>query len=113
MTHNTFMVIIETQIFTKQLLAHLSDDEYRLLQVALLQRPDAGNVIPGGGGLRKLRWTLEGRGKSGGVRLIYYWFTARGTILLLFMYPKNVQENLTKEQLKQLKKIIVEEYHER
>jgi len=83
------------------------------LQVALLQRPDAGNVIPGGGGLRKLRWALEGRGKSGGVRLIYYWFTARGTILLLFMYPKNVQENLTKEQLKQLKQIIVGEYHER
>jgi mRNA-degrading endonuclease RelE of RelBE toxin-antitoxin system len=113
MAHSTDMVIIETQIFTKQLQAHLSDDEYRLLQTALIQRPDAGNVIPGGGGLRKLRWAAEGRGKRGGVRLVYYWFTARGTILLLFMYPKNVQENLTQDQLKQLKRIIEEEYHER
>jgi mRNA-degrading endonuclease RelE of RelBE toxin-antitoxin system len=113
MAHNPTMVIIETPIFTKQLQAHLSDDEYRLLQAALLQRPDAGNVIPGGGGLRKLRWAIEGRGKRGGVRLIYYWFTARGTILLLFMYPKNVQENLTQDQLKQLKKVVEEEYHER
>jgi hypothetical protein len=55
---------------------------------------------------------LEGRGKSGGARVIYYWFTERGTILLLFMYPKNVQENLTQDQLKQLKKIVEEEYHE-
>ena len=113
MTHDIPMHIIETPIFTKQLLALLTDEEYRLLQLSLLQRPDAGNVIPGGGGLRKLRWSLEGRGKSGGVRLIYYWFTARGAILLLFMYPKNVQENLTKDQLKQLKKIVEEEYHER
>jgi hypothetical protein len=60
-----------------------------------------------------VRWALEGRGKSGGVRVIYYWFTARGTILLLFIYPKNVQDNLPQDQLKQLKKIIAEEYHER
>lgn len=107
------MVIIETPIFTKQLSFTLSDEEYRLFQATLLDRPGAGKVIPGGGGLRKIRWAAEGRGKSGGVRVIYYWFTARGTILLLFMYPKNVQDNLTQDQLKQLKKIIEEEYHER
>jgi hypothetical protein len=107
------MVIIETPIFTKQVLSTLSEEEYRLFQTTLLDRPDLGKVIPGGGGLRKVRWALEGRGKSGGVRVIYYWFTARGTILLLFMYPKNVQGNLTQDQLKQLKKIIAEEYHER
>ena len=107
------MVIIETPIFTKQLFSSLSDDEYRLFQAALLERPDAGKVIPGGGGLRKLRWRLKGRGKSGGARVIYYWFTARETILLLFMYPKNVQENLTQDQLKQLKRLIEKEYHER
>jgi hypothetical protein len=107
------MVIIETPIFTKQLLSTLSEEEYRLFQAALLERPDVGKVIPGGGGLRKVRWAQEGRGKSGGVRVIYYWFTARGTILLLFMYPKNVQDNLTQDQLKLLKKIIAEEYHER
>ncbi len=113
MAHSYLMVIIETPIFTKQLLTTLSDEEYRLFQATLLERPDAGKVIPGGGGLRKVRWGLEGRGKSGGARVIYYWFTAKGAILLLFMYPKNVQENLTQDQLKLLKKIIEEEYHER
>lgn len=107
------MVIIETPIFTKQLLATLSEEEYRLFQAALLDRPDSGKVIPGGGGLRKLRWGIEGRGKRGGVRVIYYLVTAKDTILLLFMYPKNVQDNLTQDQLRQLKKIVEEEYHER
>lgn len=107
------MVIIETPIFTKQVLAALSDDEYRHFQNMLLERPAAGKVIPGSGGLRKLRWAAEGRGKRGGIRVIYYWFTAQGTILLLFIYPKNVQANLTADQLKQLKKIVDEEYHER
>ena len=107
------VVIIETPIFTKQLLSTLSEEEYRLFQATLLDRPDLGQVIPGSAGLRKLRWAAEGRGKRGGVRVIYYWFTSRGTILLLFMYPKNVQDNLTQAQLKQLKKIIEEEYHER
>ncbi len=95
MTYSYFMVIIETPIFTKQLLSTLSDDEYRLFQANLLERPDAGKIIPGGGGLRKVRWALARRGKSGGVRVIYYWFTALETILLLFMYPKNVQDNPT------------------
>lgn len=107
------MVIVETPIFTKQLLSSLSDEEYRLFQNMLLERPDAGKVIPGSGGLRKLRWAAEGRGKRGGLRVIYYWFTARGTILLLFIYPKNVQDNLTPDQLKQLKKVVEEDYHER
>ena len=106
------MIIVETPIFTKQLFSALSDDEYRLLQSMLLERPDAGKIIPGSGGLRKLRWAAEGSGKRGGLRVIYYWFTARGTILLLFIYPKNVQGNLTPDQLKQLKKIVEEEYHE-
>jgi mRNA-degrading endonuclease RelE of RelBE toxin-antitoxin system len=113
MAYVLFMVIIETPIFTKQLLATLSDEEYRLFQATLLERPDAGKVIPGSGGLRKVRWGVEGRGKSGGVRVIYYWFTSQGTILLLFIYPKNVQDNLTQDQLKHLKKLIAEEYHER
>lgn len=110
------MVIIETPIFTKQLAATLPDDDYRQLQQTLVGQPDAGKVIPGSGGLRKLRklrWSAEGRGKRGGTRLIYYWFTAQGTILLLFIYPKNVQDDLTPDQLRQLKKIVEEEYHER
>lgn len=107
------MVIIETPIFSKQLPSSLSEEEYRLFQATLLDRPDAGKRLPGGGGLRKIRWAAAGRGKSGGVRVIYYWFTARETILLLFIYPKNVQSNLTQDQLKLLRKILEEEYHER
>ena len=84
------MVIVETPIFTKQVLDTLSSDEYRLFQRTLLEHPDAGRLISGSGGLRKVRWSAEGRGKRGGVRVIYYWFTARDTILLLFIYPKNV-----------------------
>ena len=107
------MVIIETPIFTRQILATLSGDDYRQLQQTLLEHPDAGKVIPGSGGLRKMRWSAEGRGKRGGVRVIYYWFTAQGSILLLFLYPKNEQYNLTSDQLMQLKKVVEEEYHER
>jgi mRNA-degrading endonuclease RelE of RelBE toxin-antitoxin system len=106
------VVIVETPIFTKQVLDTLSGDEYRLFQRTLLEHPDAGTLISGSGGLRKLRWSAEGRGKRGGVRVIYYWFTAQDTILLLFIYPKNVQDDLTPDQLRQLKKIVEEEYHE-
>ncbi len=74
------MIIVETPIFTKQVLDTLSGDDYRLFPRTLLEHPDAGTRIPGSGGLRKLRWSAEGRGKRGGVRVIYYWFTARDTI---------------------------------
>lgn len=65
MTYGLLMIIIETPIFTKQLLSNLSDEEYRLFQATLLQRPDAGKVIPGGGGLRKVRWAWKGAAKAG------------------------------------------------
>ncbi|MGQ0571471.1 MAG: hypothetical protein ACT4P5_18365 [Armatimonadota bacterium] len=67
------MVLVETTIFTRQLLGLLSDDEYRRLQVVLASRPSAGTLIKGSGGLRKMRWASGGRGKRGGVRVIYYW----------------------------------------
>jgi hypothetical protein len=66
------MVIIETSIFTRQVQVLLDDDDYRSLQMTLVLRPEAGGLIPGGGGLRKIRWGAKGRGKRGGVRLIYY-----------------------------------------
>ena len=67
------MVFIETRLFTKLLPSYLSDDDYRSLQSYLLQKPDAGDLIRGSGGVRKVRWAPAGKGKSGGVRAIYYW----------------------------------------
>ena len=100
------MVIIETPIFTRRIQDSLGDDEYRLLQAQLVQRPDAGKIIPGSGGLRKLRWSASGRGKRGGARVIYYWFVSDEIILMLFAFPKNEQADLTPDQLKQLKKMV-------
>jgi hypothetical protein len=104
------MVIIETSIFTRQIQALLVDADYRRLQTILVIRPDAGDLIPGGGGLRKIRWSAQGRGKRGGVRVIYYWAVRQDRILMLLIYAKNEQENLTAEQLKVLRRIIEEEY---
>jgi len=104
------MVIIETPIFTRRIQAILSDEEYRLLQIQLINKPDCGKVIRGSGGLRKLRWSGGGHGKRGGIRIIYYWFVAEETLLLLFAYSKREQDDLTPEQLKQLKKLVKGEY---
>ena len=104
------MIIVETQIFTKQVLLLLSDEEYRLLQSVLANRPDAGVVIPSSGGLRKMRWGMTGRGKRGGVRVIYYWAVKKERILMLLIYPKNVKDDMTQEQLKILRKIVKEEF---
>ena len=100
------MVIIETSIFTRIIKDLMSDDEYRGLQEALVQRPDSGAIISGSGGLRKIRWQLEGRGKSGGVRIIYYWVVDDEHIRMIYAYPKNKQENLTPAQLKVLKQLV-------
>jgi hypothetical protein len=76
------------------------------LQLHLINEPDAGKVIKGSGGLRKLRWSAKGHGKSGGVRIIYYRFAAQGTIMLLFVYAKNEWDDLTSEQLEQLRSVV-------
>lgn len=104
------MVIIETSIFTRQVQKLLSDEEYRHLQMELSNHPDMGAIIPGSGGLRKVRWGLQGRGKRGGVRVIYYWAVTHNRLLMLLIYPKNVQDNLSPDQLKVLKNIVEDEY---
>jgi len=100
------MVIIETAIFTRLIKELMTDDQYKDLQEALITRPDMGDLIRGSGGLRKVRWKLEGRGKSGGVRVIYYWVVADDQLRMLYVYPKGEQENLTPAQLAELKKIV-------
>jgi len=81
----------------------MDDAEYAEMQAFLSDNPDAGNVIRGTGGMRKLRWAGSGRGKRGGLRVIYYWWVAKDRISLLLAYPKNEQDDLTADQLKQLK----------
>ena len=88
------MIFIETSTFTKYIEHYLTDDEYLGLQTFLLQHPDTGKVIPGSGGVRKLRWSMAGKGKSGGIRVIYYWRKSRNEIWLLTVYSKSERENI-------------------
>lgn len=103
------MRFVETPLFTARLSAHLDDDSYRALQLALVLRPEQGSLIPGSGGLRKLRWGVEGRGKRGGLRLIYHWDAKREVAYMLFMYAKNEQGDLTPAQVKTLARLVREE----
>ena len=97
-------------MFTSALRRHLDDETYRALQLALILRPTQGAIIQGGAGLRKLRWAAPGRGKRGGVRLIYYWEPESQTFYLLNLYAKNEQGDLTAAQLKILAKLVREEF---
>jgi hypothetical protein len=100
------MVIVETQIFTRLITELLDDDEYKELQEALVNRPNLGDLIKGSGGLRKARWKRQATGKSGGIRVIYYWVVDDYHIRMLYVYPKGKQEDLTKQQISQLKAIV-------
>jgi mRNA-degrading endonuclease RelE of RelBE toxin-antitoxin system len=100
---------IETQVFTKQITSLLDEAEYRQLQVTLALKPRAGDIIRGSGGLRKIRWSVRGRGKSGGIRVIYY-LVADEEIYFLFAYAKNQQEDLDSGQLRILRNLVKEEF---
>ena len=110
MAYNINVIILETSVFTRQVQVLLTDDEYRQLQAALVQRPDMGAVIPGSGGLRKVRWSAPGKGKRGGTRIIYYWAVAQDRILMLLIFAKSDQDDLTPYQLRVLRKLVEEEY---
>jgi mRNA-degrading endonuclease RelE of RelBE toxin-antitoxin system len=97
---------IETRLFTRLVGESLTDDKYRELQAALIERPEAGPVIPGSGGVRKLRWRAPGRGKRGGYRVIYYAKTAQRVIWLLTMDPKNVVDTIPAHVLRQIRKEV-------
>ena len=101
------MIFIETSVFTREIKDLLPDEEYRMLQTALMFRPDAGDIIRGGGGLRKVRWNLPGMGKRGALRVIYYW-DPPDTIYMLLPYKKTDQDDLTLEQLKFLRVMVKE-----
>jgi mRNA-degrading endonuclease RelE of RelBE toxin-antitoxin system len=104
------MIFVETEIFTRRVLALLADDDYRALQVALLIRPEQGPVIVGSGGLRKVRWSRGHEGKRGGLRVIYYWDDRRHVIYMLFLSRKSRRDDLTRDQLRVLAAVVRREF---
>ncbi len=102
------MEFIETPTFTRLVTALLTDEEYRALQNVLAENPAQGDVISGGGGIRKLRHALPGRGKSGGVRAIYYWIRDDHQIYMLLIYPKSKKDNLTDRETTLLREFVKE-----
>ena len=100
------MEFIETPLFTRQILDLLPDEDYADLQEELAANPQKGDLIPGGGGIRKIRCKRPGTGKSGGIRVIYYWITVEHQILMLIAYPKAKQENLTPAQVEELRALV-------
>ncbi|WP_151703084.1 type II toxin-antitoxin system RelE/ParE family toxin [Nitrincola alkalilacustris] len=100
------ITFIELAGFSKRRKELLSDDNFRQMQEALIVNPEAGSRLEGTGGFRKLRWALPGKGKSSGVRVIYYNLTpSTGRLFLALIYQKNEQDNLTDSQKAQLKAI--------
>ena len=100
------MVFEELSTFTRNVTRLLDDENYAELQFALAANPALEKVIRGSGGLRKVRWALAGRGKSGGVRVIYYWWVAENLVTLADIYPKNEKEDLTPREIEALRKQI-------
>jgi mRNA-degrading endonuclease RelE of RelBE toxin-antitoxin system len=110
LAYNSLMRFIETGIFTERVTDLLDDEEYRALQLALIFRPEQGPIVRGSGGLRKIRWVSRGRGKRGGTRIIYYWDEEEETFYLLLVYSKTRQEDLTPQQVRELGRLVREEF---
>ena len=102
------MLFVETSDFTRHLRSHLDDDDYAALQAFLSAHPDAGDLIRGSGGIRKIRWGSRGRGKRGGIRIIYYWLVAEDRVYLLTLCGKGVKDDLTRAELAAWRKIVEE-----
>lgn len=96
------MIFIETPIFTSDVKAYLDDEAYRALQTHLADHPEAGPLVEGTGGLRKIRWAAQGKGKRGGVRAIYYHVVAAQQIRMILIYKKGIMDTLTDRQKTQL-----------
>ena len=107
LAYNIGMIFIETHVFTSRITQSVSDEDYHKLQVHLTSHPDAGKLIRGSGGIRKIRCATCGRGKRGGARTLYYW-DVPDRIYMIFCYLKNERENITPEQLKTLRKLVEE-----
>ena len=97
---------IESKLFSRLVGEYLTDEEYARLQIALIDAPESGALVPGSGGVRKLRWAQPGRGKRGGIRVIYYAKTREGVIWMLTIYAKNEEESIPAHVLRKIKEEI-------
>ena len=105
------MEFFEAPPFTRYVGSYLTDDQYREMQSRLASAPEAGDMIPGTGGFRKLRWTdpKRGKGRRGGLRVIYYYFPADQQVWLVTLYDKNEAADLTPKQKQALNSAIEDE----
>lgn len=95
-------------MFSRLLYQYMDDDEYRLFQQALSLRPEMGELIQGTHGLRKVRWRAKGKGKRGGVRIIYYFLSTKYRFYLLTIYAKGDVTDLTMAEKKILARLMLE-----
>jgi mRNA-degrading endonuclease RelE of RelBE toxin-antitoxin system len=100
---------IETRLFSRLVQEYLTDEAYARLQGELIQNPEAGAVIRGSGGVRKLRWRGAASGKRGGYRVIYFVRRVNGIIWMLTIYPKNVTDSIPGHVLKQIREELEHE----
>jgi mRNA-degrading endonuclease RelE of RelBE toxin-antitoxin system len=107
------MTVIETEQFVEDAMTILDEPERMKLIAFLAANPEVGVLIPGSGGVRKMRWAMQGKGKRGGARVIYYYHSHRLPIFLLTLYAKTEKENLSQAErntMKKLTKLLVEEF---
>jgi hypothetical protein len=104
MTYNNHVLtFVESPLFSKQVYQYLDDEEYAAFQVYLASMPDAGDVVKDSGGIRKVRWRRKGRGKSGGVRVMYFTRLHFGEIWMLLIYAKSAVDSIPGHVLKALR----------
>ena len=100
------MTVVEMPTFIRNAKGHLDEDERAALILYLASTPECGDVMPGTGGVRKVRWAREGGGKSGGYRIIFYYYNKTIPLFALALYAKNEKINLTKAECNELTQLV-------
>jgi hypothetical protein len=102
------LTVVETLLFQKQWPLYWTEDERGAFAAYIAEYPTVGDVVPESGGIRKVRWSRAGSGKSGGVRVIYFTRSAQGEVVLLTLYAKSKTDNLTGSKLKEIRRALEE-----